>query len=82
VGRKTHILIINLHKADDEEALNRILSENTKAYRVKSRNYNGNGINLVIELVSMEMATISNELSQMEPVEKFSLMEYETDDIL
>jgi uncharacterized membrane protein YhiD involved in acid resistance len=82
MGRKTHILITNLHNADDEETLKHILSEHTKAYRVKSRNYNGKGINLVIELVSKEVAAISRELSQMESVVKFSLMEYETDDIL
>lgn len=42
----------------------------------------GGGTNLVYELNTKEAATLSEQISKIETVKRFSLMEYEPDDIL
>lgn len=81
-SRKSHILIVHLDNMDGIQSLEELIKKLSKNYRVKSRNYTDKGVNLVFEVVTKEANDLSKELAEMDIVKKFSLMEYEADDIL
>lgn len=47
-----------------------------------SKLYGGGGTNFVYELNTNEATTLSEQISKIDTVNRFSLMEYEPDDIL
>lgn len=65
------------HKA----ALPKWLAKHTKTYRVKSRNYTGRGLDLVVELTVHDPEALAGELRAL-GTEKFSIIEYDHDNIL
>lgn len=57
------------------------VAEHTERYRVKSRNYTSRGLDLVVELNLQEPEALSEELRAL-GAEKFSIVEYDCDNIL
>jgi hypothetical protein len=53
-----------------------------RRFRVKSRNYTLQGIDLVLDLAPIDPKRLSEHLAQLEEVERFSLLEYDAEDIL
>ncbi len=77
-GKKPFVLI--LHSREDIE---KQLQETLKAsYKIKSRNYTSKGYDYAIEFTTKDMENIKQELANNEKVEKYSIIEYDADDIV
>lgn len=81
VGSKSHILVVH-SDADAEDKIIELIKAYTLRYRIKSRNYTKAGVDYVVELVTKDAKNLSLQLAGSEIVDKFSLMEYDTDDII
>lgn len=82
IRTKTHILVIHSKQAENEKDILEILKKHAKKYRVKSRNYTSRGMDYVFEITMKDATSLAVELEQTVCVERFSLMEYDTDDVL
>lgn len=82
VGMRSHILVVHCKSAENESAVINLLERHTKKYRVKSRNHTEKGMDFVFEIVTKEAGMLAEEMEKSEGVERFSLMEYDSDDIL
>ena len=80
-GRKPFILILH-SKEDIEKELQETLKEKKSSYKIKSRNYTNKGYDYAIEFTTKEMDIIKQELANNEKVEKYSIIEYDADDIV
>ncbi len=79
---KSHILVLHCKSAQEEEKIKKLLEKNTRRYRIKSRNYTEKGMDYVFEIVIKEAGDLAYDMEQEEAVERFSLMEYDSDDVL
>ena len=75
------ILVVNSSE-DIEDELDGIIKNNTKSYRLKSRNFTSNGVDYVYELSLKEPHKLTNEIHELKKVSKFSLLEYDSNDII
>lgn len=82
IGMKSHILVVHCQSANDEAEIINLLKDHTKKYRVKSRNHTERGMDFVFEISIKECNLLSSELQNQTAIERFSLMEYDADDIL
>lgn len=82
VGMRSHILVLHCKSSDYEAEIIELLKNGTKKYRVKSRNHTEKGMDYVFEIVGKEMGILVNNLERNESIERFSLMEYDSDDVL
>ena len=69
-------------QVEGESAIINVLQENTKKYRVKSRNYTEKGMDFIFEIITKDAAKLAGEMEKEAGIERFSLMEYDSDDIL
>lgn len=75
-------LILVLHCVPEEEAaILDIIHKCTRKYRVKSRSFTARGLDLVIELSVKNVEKFSENIREAN-VEKFSILEYDSDDVL
>ena len=80
-GRKPLVLI--LHSNDDiENELQQLFKEKGISNKFKSRNYTSKGYDYAIELSTKDMEGLKKELSNNEKVSKYSIIEYDADDIV
>lgn len=80
IGGKPFILV--LHCAPEKETdILEYIEKNTKKYRIKSRNYTERGMDLVIELSAGKPEKLSKSM-RAAGAEKFSIIEYDSDDVL
>lgn len=79
-GRKPFIMVLHCEESKEKELLD-IMSSNAKKYRVKSRNYKGKGIDFVIEVSVKEVNALADAIKGIE-IDKFSIIEYDSDDIM
>lgn len=79
---KTHILVVHCKSSEGEDRLKELLEKNTGRYRIKSRNYTEKGMDYVFEIVARQAADLACAMEMEESVERFSLMEYDSDDVL
>ncbi|NBJ91299.1 DUF4956 domain-containing protein [Parablautia muri] len=79
---KSHILVVHSKSAQKEDEIRKLLEKNTKRYRIKSRNYTEKGMDYVFEIVVKEAESLACDMEQEDAVERFSLMEYDSDDVL
>lgn len=82
VRTKTHILVLHCKMAENENIILDILNTCVKKYRVKSRNYTNKGMDYVFEIIIKDADTLASALEKEGCVERFSLMEYDSDDVL
>lgn len=81
IGRKPFVLV--LHCAPENEgALLETIGEYTKKYRIKSRNFTAKGMDIVIELSVKDPKELSESIRETKAAEKFSVIEYDSDDVL
>lgn len=80
IGRKPFVLVLHCNLEKDEEILQAI-KEITSKYRIKSRNYTSKGMNYVIELSVKDPHIVTNKLKELN-VEKFSVIEYDSEDVI
>lgn len=81
MGRMPLVLVLNCAPEDEEQVLERI-SGQTKKFRVKSRNFTDRGLDMVVELSVKYPEKLSESVRAAESVRKFSIIEYDSDDIL
>lgn len=79
-GRKPIILITHVGETVTCD-LEEIIAKHTKRYKIKSRNYNKSGVDYVIELSVADLENLAADLKEYH-IEKFSLIEYDSDDIV
>lgn len=77
--RKPFVLVFHCEPQEDLEILNEIKSI-TPGFRIKSRNYTSKGMNYVIEFSTKNPQKLTERLKELD-VEKFSIIEYDSDDI-
>ncbi len=82
IGMKSHILVVHCKSAENENVVTGLLKKYTKKYRVKSRNHTERGMDFVFEIVTKETEVFTRAMEKEGAIERFSLMEYDTDDIL
>ena len=80
-GRKPYILVVNT-KDDAENEITAALKECAKSYRIKSRNFNQDGVDYVIELSVKDPHALSEKFRGLNGVERFSVIQYDAEDIL
>lgn len=79
-GRKPYLLVCQCDKKE-REGIIKLLSQYTKKYRIKSRNYTKDGLNLVIEFAAKNVDLLTEKLAECESVQ-FSIIEYDNEDII
>ena len=75
------ILVINSNKAN-ESLLSDVIKKYSPSFRIKSRNFTANGVDYVYELSLKEPEKLSEEVKNVEGVKQFSLLEYDSNDII
>lgn len=80
-GRRPYILI--LHSIDDleEDLVNTFKGKNI-SFKFKSRNYTSKGYDYAVELTTKDIQGLKEELAKNEKVSKYSIIEYDADDIV
>lgn len=80
-GKKPFVLV--LHSAENlEQQLLALLEQHSKRCKVKSRNFTARGVDLAVEMTLKDPAALTAALQQMAGVERFSLIEYDAEDIV
>ena len=80
-GKKPFILI--LHSIEDIESdLQKLFKEKKINSKFKSRNYTSKGYDYAIEFTSNDLLRLKEELSKNKNVSKYSIIEYDADDIV
>jgi uncharacterized membrane protein YhiD involved in acid resistance len=80
-GKKPFILVAHTEK-DEEEKIREILDRHSKSYRIKSRNVTNKGCDYAIELSIKKPSELSSALRNTSEIERFSIIEYDADDIV
>ena len=81
IGKKPFVAVIRSASKDQEEEILNAVKSVTKAYRVKSRNYTKNGADYGIELSVKNPADLTAKLNTLN-IEKYSVIEYDSEDII
>ncbi|MBQ0036975.1 MAG: MgtC/SapB family protein [Firmicutes bacterium] len=79
--RNPYVLVINA-KEDKEEEITKLIVENSKSYRLKSRNYTSNGVDYVYEVDTKTPSSITSVINELDYIKQFSLIEYDNEDIM
>lgn len=80
-GRKPYVLI--LHSDEDiENELQKSLKNKNISFKIKSRNYTKKGYDYAIEFTTKDMESLKKQLQSNEKVSKYSIIEYDADDIV
>lgn len=80
IGRKPFVLVLNCSPEDEKQVLEKI-GEQTKKFRVKSRNFTDKGLDMVVELSVKYPEKTSESIRMVKSVEKLSIIDYDCDDI-
>ncbi len=80
-GRKPYVLILHSDK-DVEKDLTEMFKAKKISHKFKSRNYTSKGFDYAIELAYKNIQELNEELSKNERISKYSIIEYDADDIV
>ena len=80
-GKKPFVLIVHTDTNKEKDII-KVLKNNTKKYRIKSRSVTNKGCDYAIELSVKNPADLSTKLSKVKAIKKFSIIEYDADDIV
>ena len=80
-GRKPFVLILHSN-GDIENELKDYFKKNNISNRFKSRNYTSKGYDYAIEFTTKEIELLKRELSNNPNISKYSIIEYDADDIV
>ena len=81
IGKKPYVIIVK-SKNDVEEELKGIFKEENATYKYKSRNYSGSSYDYAIELTTKDVQALNKRLSSSKKISKYSIIEYDADDIV
>lgn len=71
------LLVVNLDNQDAELQVEEAVKQNTKSYKIKSRNQCANGLDIIIELRTKDERLLFQEVSQIEGVKNISLLSHD-----
>ncbi len=80
-GRNPYVLIIH-SDLDIEKDLNKMFKSLKIKYKIKSRNYTNKGYDFAIEFTCKDIELIKSELIKNKKISKYSIIEYDADDIV
>ena len=80
-GRKPFVLILHSNE-DIEIELQKSFKEKKISNKFKSRNYTSKGYDYAIEFTTKDIEGLKSELSKNDKVSKYSIIEYDADDIV
>ena len=80
-GRKPHIVIVH-SKNEVEDKLKKIFSLHCRSFRIKSRNFTGSGVDYAIEATIKDPKELARRLKNAKKIERFSIIEYDSDDLV
>ena len=80
-GRKPFVLILHSNE-DVESELKNLFATKKISNKFKSRNYTNKGYDYAIEFTTKDIEGLKKELSNNEKVSKYSIIEYDADDIV
>ena len=80
-GRKPFVLILHSYQNIEQE-LQQAFKAKGISSRFKSRNYTSKGYDYAVEFTSKNIAQLQEELAKNEKVSKYSIIEYDADDIV
>lgn len=80
IGRKPFVLVLHCDAGKESDVTDRI-AEHTSKYRIKSRNYVKDSLDMVIELSVKDPQRLAADLREA-GVERSSIIEYDSEDIL
>ncbi len=80
-SRKSFVLIVRADE-DVEDDLTNIFKSRKISHKFKSRNYSSKGFDYAIELSYKNIKELNEELSKNERISKYSIIEYDADDIV
>ena len=80
VGRKPLVLVLQCSYGEEQEIVKSI-GKITSKYKIKSRNYTSDTVNFVIELSIKDTQPLMEELKK-HNVQKFSVIEYDSEDVI
>ena len=80
-GKKPLVVIVRSGQ-DVEEDLTKIFKERKIGYKFKSRNFSNKGFDYAIELTCKDIKDLNVTLSKNERISKYSIIEYDADDIV
>ena len=83
IFRNPYVLVIN-SKENVEEAVSGIIKTYSKKNKLKSRNYSDHGFDYVYELYvdKKDIDGLLNEITAVQGIERYSLVEYDSEDIV
>ena len=81
LGKRPFVLVLDCSPEDESKVL-KTISEQTKKLRVKSRNVTDKGVDMVLELSIKSPENFSEIIKAEEAVKRFSLIEYDSEDII
>jgi len=81
IGKMPFILVIHTKDAN-EASIEKAIKTVTRKYRIKTRNYTGNGTDYVIEISTDNPGQLTAALKKVKEVEKYSIVEYDANNIM
>lgn len=80
-SRRPYILVAHMNEPDEGKLIS-VLNENVKSYRVKSRSYSSGGIDFAVEFSAKDPKKFTESLSAVPEISRFSVIEYDAEDII
>ena len=80
-GRKSFVLIVRSTEDVEQDLIN-IFKDRKISNKFKSRNYSSKGYDYAIELTYKNIQELNSELSKNKKIDKYSIIEYDADDIV
>lgn len=78
--KKPYIIVFHCQKGEDEKVMS-VIKASCKNVRVKSRNFTSKGFDFVCEVTTDDVNALNTKLSE-SPAEVFSIIEYDSDDVI
>lgn len=79
-GKKPYVVVCKC-KHDEKDKLLNAIKESTKKYKVKSRNFSASGLDLVVEFSTKNIDMVEQKIMECN-IERFSIIEYDNEDVL
>jgi len=81
LGRSSYTLVVNC--ADQmEKELTAVIKAHARKMRIKSRNFTSGGVDYVVDLAVKNPQALTAALSECKEIRRFSLIEYDSEDIV
>lgn len=80
IGKKPFVLVFHCDASEEEKILNTIKAQ-VKSSRIKSRNYTSKGMDYVVEFSTKTPQALTAKLRELN-IEKFSIIEYDSEDVI